>query len=306
MIKILVIDDDIGAKFNVYHKDFLKMYGEIERFEFIFCDGKNENRDFEVQSVLDFISKNSDADIILMDKTFGDNRQFGIQVLEELCVDIPVLMFTSEADQTVVKECLSAGAVGFLKKGSPWLSVEEFKAEILKYIEEMHDKEGKMKVLVIDDKLSNMVAVHKQLANCTELTAVGTYDDGQGLIKGKHDFDVVLVDLLMPASGQNQGYDGKQFVGQEMPVGIFLALLAAKNGAKYVAVFTDSGHHDHPASACFDAFNGGGLNPKPLMIEGAQLFLCNNPNWVEDGIKDWKKLLDYMLGKEEEEDFVVQ
>jgi hypothetical protein len=94
------------------------------------------------------------------------------------------------------------------------------------------------------------------------------------------DFDAVLVDLLVPASGKEQGGPGTRFIGQEMPVGIFIALLAAKNGAKYVAVFTDSSHHHHPASACFDAFNKGEMSPTPFTVNGAKVILSNTRNWV--------------------------
>lgn len=138
MVKVLVIDDDIGCPLNVYHKDFLKMYSGIKCFKFVFCDG-NSNFDpqipFETQFVVDFINTNSDADVILLDKTFGNNPQFGIVVLQKLKklgVNIPVIMFTSEADSKVVKECLSLGVIGFLQKGSPWLSAEEFKNAIVK------------------------------------------------------------------------------------------------------------------------------------------------------------------------------
>jgi hypothetical protein len=131
------------------------------------------------------------------------------------------------------------------------------------------------------------------------------------------DFDVVLVDLLVPASSQAQGNKGHAFVGQEMPIGIFIALLAARNGAKYVAVLTDSSHHDHPASACFDVFNEAEVWPTPFMVEGARVILSNARNWVNrfqpDDLsvqlsyeeahagkpnvraKNWKKLFDYLL-----------
>lgn len=140
------------------------------------------------------------------------------------------------------------------------------------------------------------------------------------------DFDVVLTDLLMPASSQS--CRSSPLAGTEMPVGIFLALLAANNGAKYVAVFTDSDHHSHPASACFDAFNSRGEdNPVPFTVGGAKVVLCNdrglvkyfypeNPgrgvhanemgsdeyDAVEKGLrlgvvrsKDWRGLLDYLM-----------
>ncbi len=132
------------------------------------------------------------------------------------------------------------------------------------------------------------------------------------------DFDVVLTDLLVPASGQQQGRSGEAFIGKEMPVGIFIALLAAvKGGAKYVAVLTDSNHHAHPASACFDPFNQSGIKPTPFTVERSAVIICNNTNWVAKydpsnlskelsyeeycgrtdvvSAKNWRALLDYLL-----------
>lgn len=67
-------------------------------------------------------------------------------------------------------------------------------------------------------------------------------------------FDVVLCDLLMPAGKTQMGPKGMKYVGQEMPVGFALSLMAAIHGAKYVAVVTDTNHHDHPAAAMLDPF----------------------------------------------------
>lgn len=67
-------------------------------------------------------------------------------------------------------------------------------------------------------------------------------------------FDAVLSDLLMPASKMTMGNKGMKYVGQEMPVGFALSLMAVLHGAKYVAVVTDTNHHDHPASAMLDPF----------------------------------------------------
>ena len=137
-----------------------------------------------------------------------------------------------------------------------------------------------MKVLVIDDGQNNQGAAKAQLSN-HEIVVVGSYNEGQKLVKEKHDFEVVLVDLLIPASGQSIGLDNRHLVGEEMPVGIFLGLLAAVNGAKFVAVFTDTDHHSHPASACFDAFNRNGENePSPFRVEEAKMLLSNTRNWV--------------------------
>ncbi len=67
-------------------------------------------------------------------------------------------------------------------------------------------------------------------------------------------FDAVLSDLLMPASKRTMGYQGMTHVGQEMPVGFALVLMAARAKAKYAAVVTAMNHHDHPAVAMLDPF----------------------------------------------------
>jgi CheY-like chemotaxis protein len=68
------------------------------------------------------------------------------------------------------------------------------------------------------------------------------------------DFNVVLTDLLVPASNQAMGGEGARLVGQEMPLGTTIALLSLTAGVKNVAVVTDMNHHHHPASAAFDCF----------------------------------------------------
>ena len=94
------------------------------------------------------------------------------------------------------------------------------------------------------------------------------------------DFDVVLLDLLLPASKKQQGSVGQKFVGQEMPLGTTLALLALKQGIKRVAIVTDTGHHDHPASAAFDIFRGNasGKDGNEVFNIGEVRMLCDNFN----------------------------
>ncbi len=181
-----------------------------------------------------------------------------------------------------------------------------------------------MRILVIDDSFNNQTAAVAQLSK-HDLTVVGSYIEGQEKLGGgeravrdgtnRHDYDAVLVDLLMPASKYLQG-EGLHLAGQEMPVGIFLALLAAKNGAKYVALLTDSNHHAHPASACIDSFNEHETKPTIFQVEGARVLLANNRLWINrfrpDNLKEemlrgerteaepvwaknWAKLLAYLL-----------
>ena len=160
-----------------------------------------------------------------------------------------------------------------------------------------------MHILVVDDNATNGFAALEQLKE-HDVKLASNYDDAQRLLGGEwwsyfdgkyageeeaapkpheHNFEVVLVDLLMPADCHwaiDQDTPGWKFRGQEMPLGIFLALLAAVNGAKYVAIFTDS-HHNHPASACFDTFNNGGEGePVPLTVNEAKMILCNNRDWI--------------------------
>lgn len=102
-------------------------------------------------------------------------------------------------------------------------------------------------------------------------------------------WDVVLCDLLMPASRESMGDKGMEFVGKEMPVGTSLALLAALNGAKYVAMVTATNHHHHPASAMLDRLGGSywkGNEQEPnFVINGAKAMFVHAP-FVPDPVKD--------------------
>jgi hypothetical protein len=142
------------------------------------------------------------------------------------------------------------------------------------------------------------------------------------------DFDVVLTDLLVPASRQAQG-EGMKFVGQEMPLGSIIALLALVNGVKKVAVVTDMNHHSHPASAAFDCFretNKPGSNiictnhvgcvmineATGLIVdekflesdEGKKMYpYPEGKNWGDrkgliEGGKNWGEILQQLLGEE--------
>ena len=172
-----------------------------------------------------------------------------------------------------------------------------------------------MKILVIDDNPLHREAAKAQLTE-HDLIVVEGYDEGLKLIlnetrdgiqreRNPHEFEVVLVDLLMPASSEQQGQRGEKFVGQEMPVGIFLALLAANNGAKYVGLITDTDHHSHPASACIDHFR------RSINIGSTKTFFTNScctkrvdPNNLAEEtdsrenyvrVKNWAKLLNDLL-----------
>ncbi|MBU4331931.1 response regulator [Patescibacteria group bacterium] len=133
MIKILVIDDEIGNRHTDYHQDFVKKYSDPD-FQFVFCDGRNENRQYTIQTVLNFVRQNLDADIIILDRVFGDQNQFGVETLgriRELSPNIPVVMHSSELDSDTRTKCTFFGAAGFLKKG---ITVEKFREEIFRLV----------------------------------------------------------------------------------------------------------------------------------------------------------------------------
>ncbi len=148
-----------------------------------------------------------------------------------------------------------------------------------------------MKILVIDDNPKHLGAAKAQLAD-HDVTAVSSYDEAMQamFVIGEHlesiqsvrqQYDVVLCDLLMPASAALLGNRGMSYAGQEMPVGIFLVLYAAiKNGAKCIGLLTDSNHHAHPASACLDAFNASEAEPTPFMVGECRVLLTNNRGWI--------------------------
>lgn len=152
----------------------------------------------------------------------------------------------------------------------------------------------KLNILVVEDTFNHQQAARLQLAD-HNVTIVGGYKEGNDLLEIRVDYDkyytlpedvsmeekericatrpnwdVVLLDLMLPASMCGVSGDGEKFEGQEMPIGTILAFLAIKSGCKNVAVVTDVNHHKHPASAAFDSFGGG-----RFQVGDANIFLTN-------------------------------
>jgi CheY-like chemotaxis protein len=108
------------------------------------------------------------------------------------------------------------------------------------------------------------------------------------------DFDVVLLDLLMPASPSAQGPEGMKHVGKEMPIGTFLVLLAMSAGVKNIGLVTDTNHHNHPASACLDP-----INRKVIKIGDVRVLATNYPDCVTFDSKTGEHLSYEYLQSEE-------
>lgn len=151
-----------------------------------------------------------------------------------------------------------------------------------------------LKILVVEDNEFHREAARQQLVG-HNVTIVNDYAHGYELLHGGWnleknrslpdglsmeertemsnvypEWDVVLVDLMLPASmcGVN-GND--ELVGVQMPIGTTLALLALRNGTKKVAVITDMNHHSHPASAMLDNFGW----EKPFKIGDAKMLITS-------------------------------
>jgi len=95
-----------------------------------------------------------------------------------------------------------------------------------------------------------------------------------------HIVSVVLIDLFLNVPMSLFEKD-MSLAGQEMPLGIFLALLAVKNGAEFVAVFTDTLCDEHPASICLDVFSPRNVEPMPFSVRGSKVLLSNPGYWSE-------------------------
>lgn len=141
-----------------------------------------------------------------------------------------------------------------------------------------------MKILVIDDSNIHLAAAMAQLGKEHEVSTV-SYADGALKLLGcgyghgedrsnQHGFDVVLCDLLMDSPGRACREQTM------MDTGMYLAITAARNGAKFVGLLTDSSHHSHPAADCLDSIQRDEIWPDVFPIDGAKVCFSNNRNWV--------------------------
>ena len=145
-----------------------------------------------------------------------------------------------------------------------------------------------MKVLVIEDKEMHQQSAIETLAG-HDLVLVKTFDEAMKIMGEEIDFEAVLTDMMMPMSEQTLA-PGVFNPSEQVPYGFVVALKAASQGAKYVAVVTDTNHHHSPISAALDHIGRAYFHLKweaqqIFDICGAKVIFAHAP-FVTDIIKD--------------------
>lgn len=197
-----------------------------------------------------------------------------------------------------------------------------------------------MKILVIDDTKENLSSV-KQTLKGHEVTVCDSYEDALLLIcpdQGPRPrvmspyWDAVLCDLQMPLPAKTTYGDSlrpEENEGSLSSIGWSLALLAAKNGAKYVAVATTMGHGRvsyivNPLSGHIFKIDDTNVLITNFVsrvgVKGTEGGKCSDCKGTgkkgpyrcgrcKDGIgfaeigKDWGNVLDKVMGKDELKEF---
>lgn len=136
-----------------------------------------------------------------------------------------------------------------------------------------------MKVLVIEDKLMHQQSAMETLVG-HDLTIASSYDEAIKIMSGdEFPYEVVLTDMMMPMSRQTLAPDAFNS-REQVPYGFVLALMASQRGARFVAMVTDTNHHQGAMSAALDhlgsAYYHEGFNPN-FVINGAHAMFIHTP-----------------------------
>ena len=166
-----------------------------------------------------------------------------------------------------------------------------------------------MRILIVDDSAAHRKTAKQQLKT-HDLTIVGTYEEAERLLKETSleknpKFDAMLTDLMLPGPGGAAG--GTKFVGEEMPIGTLLALIAIFHGVQYIGILTDTNHHDHPASSCLDFFSVSAFYYKervaPKLGKIGESTIClTKRRFVRHDVvkKNWGEFLEFIINGQNE------
>lgn len=149
-----------------------------------------------------------------------------------------------------------------------------------------------MKILLVDDSRKHREAgVNDLTVQGHEVVALKNYADVQKVVR-EQKFDAALIDFLMPSEPMTLGSEGLAHLGEPFAVGYPLAVYLAKKGVRYVAVATDTNHHNHPASAMMDWLSG-----ESVSINGCSATFMHAPMKDVGGkqVKDWPAVLKRVI-----------
>lgn len=152
-----------------------------------------------------------------------------------------------------------------------------------------------MRILLVDDSRKHRDAgVADLTALGHEVVALGSYSDVAKTVR-EQQFDVALLDLLMPSEPMMLGGEGLSHLGEPFAVGYPLAVYLAVKGIRHVAVATDTNHHNHPASALLDWLSG-----ERIGINGCSVTFMHSPMKTvgDKQVKDWSAVLRRLLPTE--------
>ncbi len=230
-----------------------------------------------------FTEKIEEADVVI----FTEKRDIASQYNEEQFY-IHLVVPGEDEPTSVPKNCVVVNAMQIVGLTEAIAEIyKNFTPAVEPVLKSMPLRTDALRILVIDDTPTNIRSAKVGLAGHLLRTATG-YDEAMKIL-GNQDFDVVLTDLEMPMS-PNLLAPGRFKLGELVPYGFLIAIEAARQGAKFVAIATDGGHHAGPLQAAFDHFS-----KFPVKIEGAKVVMVHACTGNEG--KSWSSVLaDLMEG----------
>lgn len=113
----------------------------------------------------------------------------------------------------------------------------------------------RIKILVVEDKVENRNEAKKQfITKNVDLTCVDCFSLAAALLR-KYPYDMVLTDLML--AGEDKGIvKNNPQVGQELPYGLVVAIMAKNYAVPHVAILTDISHQSAPIPWAMDELLG--------------------------------------------------
>lgn len=139
------------------------------------------------------------------------------------------------------------------------------------------------KLLIVDDDKANQQMAQEQFLGRYDLAVASSFSEAKDIIMNNDiDIDIIMTDIMMPGEDAGQGASGMEYVGELIPVGLVIALLAIQSNIPEIFIVSDTGHHDHPIIWAMDSLRNG--NKIKCIYRAKQV--------GEEWIKDWKTVLE--------------